>query len=505
MKKFFFLYVAITFMASFIIGCGDNSSSEGDDLKLSGTLSPRVSSTKRTVAKDTVSPDNYKLYCVTFEEKPSAAAGDADSDGNFSLTLEGAKNKPFGCFVQDQLNVIIATIVFQDKTQTGLGNDSQRSGQISLSGNSNLGTIDIDLDTGIATVDVENIKTVKDNSAIAEFWDFSGSWIMSAADTKPEGYDTFTACVDTNNDGKIDNGDDNQGPCDGMTIWMKRVKAYKWISGAADTSQPVFGIMVWPYKEAFEACGSKLGFDISDAREHAGIDFETAMSENTGITAGTYDWSTDATLCPSYESSVAGTGIPGDGWACSNATTGSDGYYAYNPNTQDYVQIYSGSGVPCSTPDMNMTTLDEDWKRIAVMQCYVHYFYDKVENKLACTRRVETNWSASSPGEFLSGFDGPSKARNQYVFEQFIYTGKESGSFSQYNEYVKGYWNSTTDEYVHCRVAEYFKMNTARISETVFLGDMETVNKLVGDSDASCASKVDRLGTQRYMIKFTKQ
>jgi hypothetical protein len=83
----------------------------------------------------------YKLYCVTFSSPPAAGSGVVSSLGTVSLTL-AAQNVPFGCFILDAADGVVATVVFSVAAQTGQA--------ISVGADVSLGSITVDLALGIA-------------------------------------------------------------------------------------------------------------------------------------------------------------------------------------------------------------------------------------------------------------------------------------------------------------------------------------------------------------------
>ena len=302
--------MAIAFTAFLMAGCNINSStfnihdklstSAGSAITLSGSLS--LSSSSRSIMEargvDTrAAVSTYKLYCVTFEDNPKSASGNASSTGSFSLQMDGARNTPFGCFVQQiSDSAVIATMVFQNPTQAGMSGGTQQQGQITLTGNSDIGTVTIDTATGTATVDITKIKlqnsndsSVVDTSTVSadKLFDFTGSWNMGPfTGTLPSGYLPIPACC-APGDPDCHGG----GPCvnpDGtgaFNIFMKRIQGYEWkyngsdqnttdwTTGITDTSKRVFGVMVWSSEGSFNTCGKAMGFTESEAKRFGRIDF----------------------------------------------------------------------------------------------------------------------------------------------------------------------------------------------------------------------------------------
>jgi len=92
------------------------------------------------------------LYCMTLSNTPAAAKSQpSDSSGNVSLTL-AAQNVPLGCFIEDASGNIIAVLVFSSTTSNA------QTAQ--FSGSTNLGTITVDLGTGLAAANLTTSGTL---------------------------------------------------------------------------------------------------------------------------------------------------------------------------------------------------------------------------------------------------------------------------------------------------------------------------------------------------------
>ncbi|HUT99990.1 MAG TPA: hypothetical protein VM425_00975 [Myxococcota bacterium] len=135
-----------------IVGCGDQATDKPDGGKgatitLSGKLvagaqTPLPPSPVRAPGELLV---GYQLYCVTFADPPSAATGTSDDAGQVSFAI-GAAGVAMGCFVLDATGAGVAALIFT----TGL----EHGQTITLTGDTDLGSITVDLDNGVAMTDV---------------------------------------------------------------------------------------------------------------------------------------------------------------------------------------------------------------------------------------------------------------------------------------------------------------------------------------------------------------
>lgn len=146
--------VAIFVMSlALVIGCSGGTSQQGDGgtdgiITLSGTLiaGSQTPYTKSLVPRSPPPDDGeplvgYQLYCVVFADPPTAATGTADAAGLVAIDL-AAVGVSFGCFVLDDQDAAVATLVFMD----GL----ERGQTITLTGDAELGTVTVDLGNGVA-------------------------------------------------------------------------------------------------------------------------------------------------------------------------------------------------------------------------------------------------------------------------------------------------------------------------------------------------------------------
>lgn len=110
---------------------------------LSGTVTHQASGVIESALSGPLA--GYKLFCVTFGSPPVAGSGSADTSGNVSVTF-AAQGVAFGCFVQDAGGNTVATLSFQAAATAGTA--------LTLSGNTSLGNITVDLNSGLASANV---------------------------------------------------------------------------------------------------------------------------------------------------------------------------------------------------------------------------------------------------------------------------------------------------------------------------------------------------------------
>ena len=99
---------------------------------------------------------------------------------------------------------------------------------------------------------------------------------------------------------------------------------------------------------------------------------------------------------------------------------------------QDYV-TYGAQGQKCK----DMTSDNSDAFKLAQLRCYADAFRELGERSDGCVRRVQTNWSAQKPEDFVM-ISGPVQPLKQYIFEGFEYDSPNSGSFRKQERNFNG-------------------------------------------------------------------
>ncbi len=115
----------------------------------------------------------YQLKCVTFGNPPVAASGTADAAGNVSVTI-AAQSVAFGCFILDTSGNSVATLTFTAGSTSGT--------TLTLSGNGSLGTITVDLTSGLASASVTTgtVASTPPGAACP-----TGFWVFPTGATDP--------------------------------------------------------------------------------------------------------------------------------------------------------------------------------------------------------------------------------------------------------------------------------------------------------------------------------
>ncbi|NBX17975.1 MAG: hypothetical protein EBR09_11475 [Proteobacteria bacterium] len=307
------LLSAIGLMAAALgaAGCGkkktsSNGLAEGASITISGQLAISDSSTTASSLNladfeieqaSNLSPQDLKVYCVSFAFPPKAGTGSVDANGAFSLNIE-ANDVAVGCFILNGTDTV-ASMVFEDKTGTNVDGASKSDSRLAFSGNTNMGTISVDTATGKAKADVSAFKS-KTKTFAGNGFDFTGTWKIKASDNLPTGYKTAQAassCPNMNQGGGGGSGGGSgSGPMTPEQIALKEAcngpkideKIYfQRIAGKKTTdNSDAFALAVWKSKASFEACESKIGFDIALAKTKIGVDFTSS-----GIADGAFVWS----------------------------------------------------------------------------------------------------------------------------------------------------------------------------------------------------------------------
>jgi hypothetical protein len=457
-----------------VTACGKKKSSTtataSTDVTISGALSLATSLTDGANLLSTT----YDVYCVTFSTPPAAGSGAVDpTTGAFSLTLSGAKDQAFGCFVRDAATAsTVASLTFEDTSSTGMDGNSLKKGSISLGSSANLGAITLDLAKGVATVNMANIATAVSTAATTTTkWDFTGTWTFGAlsatefAPYKAQGFSEAPASGD--------------GPHVGMPIYMQRLHATK-------SGSDLYGLQVWESLAAFNTCGGKFGLSDADMAEE-GL---TAVSP----TGGEFSWST---------TTVGGSTIT-NGWKIANATTPwSIGYCAGSfdastGNCGDWQQQLA-QNANCSSATSGSA---------AEAKCYAQWIWNNssdLDGK--CYRRVEIDWSNSSStatgsdiiyqGEFW-------KPRNLFLMEKGEYLTANTFNSRSIQERMEGV--QVSGRFVPCKIIDDLNITVSKIDDTTALLEFSSSKKLI-DTKTICVqneANMDKIGSFRSVFKMTK-
>ncbi len=100
------------------------------------------------------------MACTTFEDVPKACGDEVAADGAFSLSCDGFKNVPFGCFVFNTVSFRNYPITFNITVE----DETDESSSVNIAGNLTSVSVVVDTDTGLATAEA----TVEDPASITE-------------------------------------------------------------------------------------------------------------------------------------------------------------------------------------------------------------------------------------------------------------------------------------------------------------------------------------------------
>ena len=171
--------VAIASLGLGLGACGKKSSdSAGGTTDTSVTISGTLSASSYAIASvgdikpQSVDLSDFTMSCVTFSVPPSAGTGEISQAGAFSVKIDNAKNSKFGCFILDAEEDVVASMVFEDSSETDINGDAKSDSSVALTGDANFGTVTLDLASGKATVD----KTQIASTVAAEDTSGSGYW-----------------------------------------------------------------------------------------------------------------------------------------------------------------------------------------------------------------------------------------------------------------------------------------------------------------------------------------
>lgn len=290
---------------------GSNASSSVGSMGVSSKLGSKVAPRKKT---NSFSATDYRVACATFELVPKACGATVGADGSFSLSCEGYKGVPFGCYVFNTVSYKNYPITFNITS----GGSTDESSAVNVSSSLSEVNIVVDTDTGLATAEAE----IADPTTITEIavdttavGALDGNWTVvpkpyADVASKYSAEDfigiKLISCFKT-----------YWQTCTGMDCNPEAAKTYCEANAAATNSETAYNAMiqerlggpsgfpihlatstegdnhflsVWPDSARRAACGnveSGFAFKFSDGNvsNDVVLDFSTSTGCNTGESA----------------------------------------------------------------------------------------------------------------------------------------------------------------------------------------------------------------------------
>ncbi|MCB0391604.1 MAG: hypothetical protein KDD58_09940 [Bdellovibrionales bacterium] len=179
-------------------------------------------------------------------------------------------------------------------------------------------------------------------------------------------------------------------------------------------------------------------------------------------------------------------------------------------NSFDWSDVESNpivaNGANCSS-----ITANTDEKIIAQLQCYADYLWQQnLENDDSkCIRRVELNWGATDPNEFVLKSNGPPRAMTLFVLSKFNYDSSSSGYFEDGDVYYRGI--QTGDSWTNCKVKENFRMTFKKRDSSTLVGEMVQEMVLLDTGKEACVAAKEssdnelEIGSSKSLMLLKKQ
>jgi len=586
--------VALSALALSMFGCGKKKSKSGtdggsSDLTISGALSlSGTDSSGALTSSDgfesmlgvtdfNVTAKDLSIFCVTFTLPPASGTGAVGDDGSFSLNIADGKDASIGCFILNGATTL-GSIVFQDPSEKDLSGGVASADKTAFSGNADLGSIKLDLETGKAVVDLSTVEVNKkvEASAAAGF-DFTGTYkITGSGVNQPANYNSLCKRVEGQQ------GKECRGPTEGESVYFRRIAGK-----STEDGKDVYGVMAWESKAKHQACGEKLGISYADAKSKSKVDLSAS-----GIAEGAFTWSagfvdgwkksgatakftrpivkpitvngidglaeglyTDPSQTSTYVGfdfrpandkaggCVDATGKPIQGkdivWSSINVkvsdrveiAAGTKIYKSQSKNADGsvvctfvggrftkgaadianevsgtFAELPQGGNYQRKQPDANQPCATvEGSSALEGARCYADALNDAArQNPNACIRRVNFNWGAKTPEEFLGSTNGPIKAFGEMLFEKFRYDSPTSGSFRMEEESFEGL--DTGDGWTNCRFIEKmtFALKAIPGSKDLFV-EMIKESRNADPKPACIAANKDRNQLIKSQFKMVYQ
>ena len=165
----------------------------------------------------------------------------------------------------------------------------------------------------------------------------------------------------------------------------------------------------------------------------------------------------------------------------------------------------AGDGDLCSS-----VTPSNDFETISQLQCYAEHLWqqDLEDDETKCLRRVEMNWGATDPNEFVLAPNGPQRAMTLFVLAKFEYDSSQSGYFEDEDVYYRGI--QTGNSWTNCKVKDHFRMMIKQRSSSVLVGEFLTEVELLDDDKDACRADSEsdqselEIGSSKSMMLLQK-
>ncbi len=440
-KKIILISVVSGMFLYFGLNCSKESKapSVGSTIQIRGKLIKGTShlGAQSTVAKIRSLQEplvNYKLYCVTFEDTPKAASGTADNTGAFSLSIDAA-GIPFGCFVIDSSGKHVADLIFAQ----GLTPGAPTSGSIILTDSADIGTITVDLDKGIAVVDISNVSGQKIDAP----FDPTGTWNFTC--TSPAA-DPVYKCMPP-----------EESP---ESIFLHR------ISGTLPDNSKIYGLGVWASQQHYNTCGGVEGVGECDLPTKC----ITATKDGISITLD----EPDARFAFTPDTTWQNSSVPNSHNACESTAQTCVGVtninnswgYCTDPPTCSNFQPYT----------------DTQCQQI----CFANGFWDDSVrlNPDYCIQNRSYNWTKPPDDpEFKVLEEGPT---SRFAWGELVYSSNDSASFASIEHELKTIWDPVNNREYICNTTRTTIVTFVRISETQLNGNITQNVTLSHDSPPEC-------------------
>ena len=470
----------LTGSAYWMTGCQSSTQNQqtqpGQTATLTGSLQQgsisvmSLASYGRTVQPSSTPLANYKLYCVTFENVPSAATGTADNSGTFSLKIKSYT--PFGCFVLDTNNQHVADLLF-----AGLGTTAGTySGSIMLTNNANVGTITVDPSTGMAVVNVSGVGGVSGNNITGTAFDPTGLWNFTC--TSPAG-DPVYSCP---------------SPQDAPpSIYLHRISGIY-----SSDNQRHYGMGVWMSQSTFITCGSVEGLSPTPGSKTAqGPGGQTIILDNAD---GPFTFVFDSTwqkvlsnqalntfsTCGSSAATCGQITANTSNWSAPGSTAP---YSAGQCQQMCYADAFSTIN---KTPNLCLEDRNYKWDSTGMMSI------------------PSTALSNDTSTSFIDFGNHDPAAR--LMFGELIYASDTTASEVSTDYRMQTLWDQSTGVTYDCYINEITKLAFSEVDANTIVGTVDQSRTLSGGSAPQCADNTipnnyvyqDLSNPMHMMFKMTR-
>lgn len=510
-KHFLKMTAAASMLAAAMTGCSNNGAGSGASTSTPLTIEGGFSGVSLAAHNEDngyyspMAATDYTMICSMLVSPYTSGSSALDSNGAFSLSIEGASGKPIGCFLTKS-GAIAAVIEFASTSgfsgASGGAAFNPDSGSTKLKFPTNLS-----VSNGVVSVSTSQITSEGGTGAVAGSWvDPTGTWSITGYCQNK--YDETTKKFVSNCNGAM-GGDDMP-----TSVYLKQISATK-----VGSSEKKYGLSVWESSTARQNCGNVegvvnlSGWTADDGWNSAftgtpNVDLTNSTNVNTlAAITKVQVWNGNA-LC-------GATGVTDGVTTCASATWNASTWGMQDASCKLYcVMSALNNGGKYVSWDNSVTCplrYQMDWSKTNELSNHKDYNGGTAGalNGGTCPNKPSSLGGGCSISSdiVLSADRGPEK---RFTFGELFITGNVGTVMTKEDIRTGTFFDQSSNTSITCRAQRVEKMTIVQVSSTK--AEVSVDAQMINHTDATNLTKCNsNQDFQRWMndgsnmtIKLTK-